>query len=387
MLDCHDLEPGMYQVALPTEVQVVSETRVLREEDHFWRDTKWNPKTRTETVTLRTNTDGLLLQADALGVHVTTRTVEMDRQYCRVEATGYRLRTDGMLEVYRSAKEYDLAAELARATLKKIDRLARDNKEAPVPDGTTQALARIDTEQGALALVHTLPALAQTEILAARLEVQVHRLGLCETKASNRVLRYFVKRAGGVMRAAVGCKEIPITFQRGVLIRRIDPGQMAAVTASLYSPPAAPTVTSASAPSPTPTPAAATHEQRRPIEGEVVDEPDDEDERVTEDEQADEQPMRDDEAAADGNGLDDERDESEWGGEPASTQPLDSNRGPAPPPSAPDGLVTCHDCEEPVSEKSVAYCQSARGRQEFGGMSLCFRCQRTRRDAAKGGGA
>jgi len=254
-----ELEPGLYQVGTPQEIQVVESEVVLREDDHFWVDKK-RQQVRGEwqdvVVGLRTATDGLRIQAEALGVHVTSRIVEMSPRYCRAEATGYRLRSDGMLEVYSSAKEYDLTAELAKAALKKVP---RDDSQKATSE-TSQALVKIETEAGALALVSTLPPKVQVDIMQARLEVQAHRLGLCETKAANRVLRYFIGKGGGILKIQPGFKEKRIVLQHAVLIRRLDPAQMKSVTESLYGQkPAQPCEPA----------------RGKPVEGEVVDDGED----------------------------------------------------------------------------------------------------------------
>ena len=49
--------------------------------------------------------------------------------------------------------------------------------------------------------------------------------------------------------------------------------------------------------------------------------------------------------------------------------------------------VRCDDCGSEVPDNVVAYCQSARGRQQFGGRNYCFRCQDKHRSAARKGAA
>jgi len=59
----------------------------------------------------------------------------------------------------------------------------------------------------------------------------------------------------------------------------------------------------------------------------------------------------------------------------------------------PDGeadAVSCDDCGGNLTANVVAYCQSSRGRKEFGGANCCYECQKKRRGngrAQKGGGA
>jgi len=368
MADFHALEPGLYQVALPDDIKVVKSRAILREDDHFWVDRKWDPKSRIETITLRTNTDGLLVQAEALGVHVTTRIVELSQRYCRAEAVGYRLRSDGLLEVTRSAKEYDMLVELQKAALDKVVKRDQQGNQSVAPE-STQALARISTEQGALALVQTLPPVVQAGILKARLEVQSHRLGLCETKAANRVIRYFVKKCGGVMKAPQGCKQIEVEFERAVLIKRLDPGQMAVVAASLYSPPPKTTV----------------------AEGEP--EADEQDERESAEERVADEHVSGDERAEDESGVDDddEAEQPDFSGHDTAEGPESRPNSPparsqaptqAPAPTAsptgtitPDGTVLCGDCQRELTPKELAFCQSERGRAVFGGANWCYSCQ------------
>jgi hypothetical protein len=49
--------------------------------------------------------------------------------------------------------------------------------------------------------------------------------------------------------------------------------------------------------------------------------------------------------------------------------------------------VSCDDCGTAVADNVVAYCQSARGRQQFGGRNYCFRCQDKHRGGARRGAA
>ena len=52
-----------------------------------------------------------------------------------------------------------------------------------------------------------------------------------------------------------------------------------------------------------------------------------------------------------------------------------------------DDVVRCDDCGADLSAKVIAYCQSARGRQAFGGANYCFGCQNKRRGKGEKGGA
>jgi hypothetical protein len=68
-------------------------------------------------------------------------------------------------------------------------------------------------------------------------------------------------------------------------------------------------------------------------------------------------------------------------GEPADEAPAGYDTGEAPEEEA-DG-VRCDDCNANLPSNVVAYCQSARGRQAFGGANYCFKCQNKHR--GKGG--
>jgi hypothetical protein len=232
-----DLPPGLYQVATPDEIEIQETTVILREDEHFWKDKKShkdaNDKWVEEVVGLNTNTSGLLIQAEAIGARSIPRIAQQDRYYCRAEAQGYRIHPDGFLEVYLSNKEYDLVAEMMKAALKLMP---RGSQQQATP--TTTALLKPQTEETALALVGTLPAGQQVQVMQARMEVQGHRLGLCETKAANRVLRHFVAAAGGVLKAKPGVGEVKIILRKAILKRRLDPDAVKAATENLYGPPA-----------------------------------------------------------------------------------------------------------------------------------------------------
>jgi len=370
LVDFHDLEPGLYHVATPRDIEVVMEEVNLREADHFWIDKK-RQQVRGEwqdvILGLRTSTDGLRIQAEALGVHVVSRIVEMNQKYCRAEATGYRLRPDGFLEIFRSTKEYDLTAELAKAALKKVPR----NKDERPAAATSQALAKIETEAGALALVSTLPQTAQVEVLQARLEVQAHRLGLCETKAANRVLRYYIGKAGGILKAQPGFKQMKIELRHAVLMRRLDPAALRAVTDSLFA-------AQAPAPQPAPPTPRATEAQPGPeVErtatsdgGEAT-----EDAEVLREEAAGEAQAMDDEQEDDGGANDETADEPGPYEQPERVDPhtgeMQAGEGQ---PTLGD-IIPCGDCQRPLTAKEIAFCQSERGRAVFGGANWCYSCQ------------
>jgi hypothetical protein len=374
VVDFHLLEPGLYHVATPQDIEVVTEEVVLRELDHFWVDKKShkdaNGRWVDVVVGLRTSTDGLRIQAEALGVHVVTRIVEMNQKYCRAEATGYRLRSDGFLEIFRSTKEYDLTAELAKAALKKVPR-TKDERPAPA---TSQALARVETEAGALALVSTLPQTAQVEVLQARLEVQAHRLGLCETKAANRVMRYYIGKAGGILKVAPGFKQMKVELRHAVLMRRLDPAALRAVTDSLFPP-------QPCAPQPAPSaPRAAEGEPAAEVEhGAATDARDAaEDADVLHEEAADEAHAQDDEQADNGTADDETADEPGPYEQPERVDPDTGEVTSAGGPQGPDkdeNIVPCGDCQRPLTPKEIAFCQSARGREMFGGGNWCYSCQ------------
>jgi hypothetical protein len=48
--------------------------------------------------------------------------------------------------------------------------------------------------------------------------------------------------------------------------------------------------------------------------------------------------------------------------------------------------VRCDDCNAELPANVVAFCQSPRGRQLFGGANYCFACQRKRQPRAGRGG-
>jgi len=230
-----DLAPGFYQIASPQDIHNIECEVTLREADHFWGEIKninegggqWVKR----TVALHTSTPGLLIQAEALGVHAVSRITEMDRQRVHVVARGFRIGPDGLLEVIERSKEYDLAAELMKAALKEVQR----TKGTPAEPQTT-ALVKTATEETALALVSTLPPTTKAAVMQARLEVQTHREALCRTKAENQVLRYFVAKAGGVLKAKPGIGQIKVVLIRNVLIRRLDAASARAAAESIFGP-------------------------------------------------------------------------------------------------------------------------------------------------------
>jgi len=228
----HDLEPGLYQVAMPDEVKAVPAPVTLRELDHFWQETKAEKRGEDwhqTVVMLHTGTPGLLLQANAIGAHVHSAVVELDRDRVRVVARGYWMRSDGMLEVIERSKEYDLNAELMKAALKE----ARAAKGTP-SEQQTAAIVRIATEESALALVNTLPVYTKAKVMEKRLEVQGHREALCRTKAENQILRYFIAQAGGILKAKPGVGEVKVTFTRHMLMRKLDSTEVRSAADALY---------------------------------------------------------------------------------------------------------------------------------------------------------
>jgi len=83
--------------------------------------------------------------------------------------------------------------------------------------------------------------------------------------------------------------------------------------------------------------------------------------------------------------------QQEAGGEtpppPESEEGQQGQQGQMPLGNASD-QVCCDDCGKPLADNVVAYCQSARGREEFGGRNYGFCCQNKHRGAArKGAGA
>jgi hypothetical protein len=80
-----------------------------------------------------------------------------------------------------------------------------------------------------------------------------------------------------------------------------------------------------------------------------------------------------------------ETDESPEDDRPAPSGPDDE--APAQGAGADEEQVRCDDCNAVVPANVVAYCQSARGRQTFGGANLCYRCQDKRRGKGEKGGS
>lgn len=233
-------EPGLYQIAVPGELEVTDREIVLREGEHFWQD-----KARGNTpAKLHTNQAGLRYQAGAVGIHVSSRLLQSDRRYCLAEATGSVLWSDGTLEVYRRSKEYDLDAELFHAGLKKVGNY--DGQVKPTEKMGT-GLAVVPTQETAIALVSQLPLLVQAEIMKDQMEVQKNRQALCCSKAENQVVRYFLAKAGGVLTAMPGCKEVKVKLQRAMIREKHTLQQL---TDSLYGPawPASPAPSHAAEP-------------------------------------------------------------------------------------------------------------------------------------------
>jgi len=56
-------------------------------------------------------------------------------------------------------------------------------------------------------------------------------------------------------------------------------------------------------------------------------------------------------------------------------------------PAEESDAVRCDDCSAPLPANEVAYCQSAKGRQAFGGANYCFKCQNKRRGKGEKGDA
>ncbi len=233
MTALQDLKPGLYQVALPNELQAVTVKVTLREDEHFWTETK-NQKSNGNwvktSVALHTSTAGLLLQANAIGVHVHSKVVDLERDRVRVVAHGYCLRADGMLEVVERSKEYDLNAELMKAALKE----AKTQRDSGASEEQNAALAKLPTQETALALVSTLPPQTKARVMEAQLEVQSHREALCRTKAENQVLRHFIRGAGGVLKAKPGVGEVTVELTRYVLVRRLDMTEVRSAEEALY---------------------------------------------------------------------------------------------------------------------------------------------------------
>ena len=331
------LVPGIYQIATPDEIYSRTETVTLREEEHFWLEVKSQKRGddwEKVGVALHTSTPGLLRQAEAIGARAVSAVVELDRQRIRVVARGWCLGSDGVLEVVEKSKEYDLAAELMKAALKEVR--GRENKpDEKAREQQTTALVKTATEETALALVATLPPAVKARVMEARLEVQTHREALCRTKSENMVLRYFIQKRGGVLRAKPGIGEITVSLIHYMMIRKPSSEQVRQATDSLYGPPTRAPEPVAAAPEEPEV------EERGIIDGEIVD--------ASETDVAAEDPpaeMPAPQAAGDQLPLDDQGDQ-----------------------------VVCDECGTPLPNNVVAYCQSARGREAFGGANYCFKCQ------------
>ena len=229
-----DLPPGVYQVGSPKDIETIPAPVSLRELDHYWEDVK-NSKRGDEwvkTVTLRINSEGILLQANAIGSRAVSRVEEIDRQRVRVIAKGWCLDADGILTVIEKSKEYDMAAELMSAALKKV----RANRGSAPSEEQSVALVKSASEDAALALVSTLPAIVKAEVMEARLEVQKHREALCRTKAENQCHLVFIRRAGGITKRPQGKGDVTLQFQRSRLMRLLDSDQVKRIADSLYGP-------------------------------------------------------------------------------------------------------------------------------------------------------
>ncbi|MBN1249523.1 MAG: hypothetical protein JXC32_17810 [Anaerolineae bacterium] len=350
MIGFQSLEPGLYQVATPAEMQVITAKVTLREDDHFWTESK-RKKQGGEWISIPTNchtsTTGLLVQSAAIGAHVHSKVVELDRNRVRVVARGYWLRQDGLLEVVEKSKEYDLNAELFKAALKE----AR-SKGAPSQEQTT-ALVKVATEETALALVNTLPVLTKAKVMEARMEVQTHREALCRTKAENMCHRYFIAQAGGVLKQKPGFGSITIELQRPMLAKKLDGAAVQEATESLFGGPA-PTTT------PVQIPEEPEGEEQQIIDAEVTDK--------TETEAAAESGEDTDTETVDG------EDEGVWGEEPDGAESAED-----------DPPTTCQadGCQNPLSQKVIDWCQSHA--EEFGGLLLCFDCQQKMKKGQKAG--
>ena len=70
---------------------------------------------------------------------------------------------------------------------------------------------------------------------------------------------------------------------------------------------------------------------------------------------------------------------------PAEESSADHDSGEAPHEGA--DAVRCDDCNAALPANVVAYCQSAKGRQDFGGANYCFKCQNKRRGKGEKGDA
>jgi len=401
ILDYSNLEPGVYQVASPDEVRVMEAEITLREGEHFWpvKERKQNAQGAWGDVItgLQCNTAGLSLQAEMLGVRIVPRIAEQNAQYVLAEATGFRLDTAGMLTVYRRSKEYDMAAELFRAALKKIPKATKAAPEQKPTQEQTTALATIVTEESALALVKSLPGGVQAEVLLARMEVQDHRLGLCQTKAENQVKREFIRRCGGVLKAEPGFKEMTVKLQCVVLVRKVTQEQAAAAASALFGgarrvraeviEPGAEGAGKADN---------GGGSAAQPVDAQAVPA-----EEPTAEQEAEDAAIVRDQGAGEEAVHEDERDEEPTpnslppNGQPVEDGGAGAGAGAGAPPGQPEpatgglpmeGPVTCKDCGGGVRDNQVTFCQTARGRELFGGDIVCFKCQQKRR-GKKGGAA
>jgi hypothetical protein len=364
-----DLTPGLYQVATPDEVEVRTTEIVLIEDQHFWKDSK--------TQKLQVNTVGLRLQAEYAGCHVRSGITTISQNYCLAEAVGYRLRADGMLEVYGRKKEYDMSRELMLAALKKVPRPNQDDQSKRPTEEQSKALAVRTTEETALALVSTLPAWAKIDVMQARLEVQGHRLALCETKAENQVLRYFIAKAGGVLSLPkAGFGKVTVRLVRVSLKVRIEPGDARQLAEQLFGPPRA-TVEPATAEPGQESPLA----EDSPLPEDLSGDPDLTD--LPGEERADENGGdRDDEPARDTAGLDEPDESAEAPAAPTApaapngtgSQPGLPLNGTSGKPQADAGK--CDLCGAPCNTAIVNYCKSEAGTARFGGAVVCWKCQK-----------
>jgi len=378
MLDFSNLEPGVYQVATPEEMQPIETAVTLRKDDHFWVDEKWekdeNNRWHKVLKGLHTNTTGLLLQGEALGVRVVPRIVQQDRRYVLADATGFRLDAAGMLTVYRRVREYDMAAELFRAALKKLPKPTTKTPNEKPTDAQTKALAQVVEEQTALSLVQTLAPEVQAEVLLARMEVQDHRLALVQTKAENQVLRHFVRRCGGVINVAGDFTEITITLQRAILVRKVTPEHARAAAEALFGP-GGPKRVSAEVVNdkqPPLTEAAEVAEEAEVVheEGAVAEQAEEASAAAAEAEPGPvavtEQPELEDGAAPDAS-------ESQDAGPPEEL-PMQEAPPAKPGPSESDRKCDC-GCGKSVSIAEVNFCESDYGRKRFKGKVYARACQ------------
>jgi len=345
-----NLGPGIYQVAAPDEIKAHTATVTLREDEHFWLERKNEKSGKDEAGKdlwvevprmLHTSTAGLLLQAEHIGARVVSRVVELDRQRIRVIATGWCLGADGLLEVIEKSKEYDLAAELMKAALKETKRVTSNRPD----EKQSTALVKTATEETALALVAALPSYSKAKIMEARLEVQTHREALCRTKSENQVLRYFIQKRGGALKAKPGAGEVKVELTRYALVRKLNSDAVASAREALYGAPAQP---------------------RNAEPGLEPEEPPVEDGEVIDVEATD--VSEGDAPAEDGFPTDE--------GEPEHAAPATQEQ-----PALPGHH--CESCNAPVTQRVVEYCHSEQAAAVFGGAVLCFKCQNA---ARKGGG-